>query len=86
MMQYHQHSIRCSAANIIHVYIVDSLFGSMFTNGIGRAADVLYARGSAVHFALNPPQPGRERITCKHRNNVYNKNVSGIINSCIHVK
>ena len=36
-------SLCCSAAYIIHVYIVDRLFGSMFTNGSGRTADVLYA-------------------------------------------
>ena len=35
----------------MHVYIVDSLLGSMFTNGSGRRADVLYARGSPMHFA-----------------------------------
>ena len=38
----------------MHVYIVDSLFGSMFTNGSGRTADILYARGSLVHFAHKP--------------------------------
>ena len=32
------------------VYIVDSLF----TNGSGRTAEVLYARGSCVHFAHKP--------------------------------
>ena len=46
--------ITLSAANRMHVYIVDSLHGSMFTNGSGRAADVLYARGSFVHFAHKP--------------------------------
>ena len=30
----------------MHVYIVNSLLGCMFTNGSGRTADVLYARGS----------------------------------------
>ena len=34
----------------MHAYIVDSLLGSMFTNGSGRTADVLYARGSPMHF------------------------------------
>ena len=51
VVQYHPHNFRCSAANIMHVYIVDSLLGSMFTNGSGRTAEVLYARGSRVHFA-----------------------------------
>ena len=50
-MQYNPHFLRCFAANIMHVYIVDSLLGSMFTNGSGRTADVLYARGSPMHFA-----------------------------------
>ena len=50
-MQYHPQFLRCFAANIIYVYIVDSLLGSMFTNGSGRTADVLYARGSPMHFA-----------------------------------
>ena len=35
----------------MHAYIVDSLLGSMFTNGSERTADVLYARGSPMHFA-----------------------------------
>ena len=35
----------------MHAYIVDSLLGSMFTNGSGRTADVMYARGSPMHFA-----------------------------------
>ena len=35
----------------MHAYIVDSLLGSMFTNGSGRTAYVLYARGSPMHFA-----------------------------------
>ena len=43
--------LSCSAANNMHAYIVDSLLGSMFTNGSGRTADVLYARGSPMHFA-----------------------------------
>ena len=50
-MQYHPRFLRCFAANIMHVSIVDSLLGSMFTNGSGRTADVLYARGSPMHFA-----------------------------------
>ena len=50
-MQYHPHFLRCFAANIMHVYIVDSLLRSMFTNGSGRTADVLYARGSPMHVA-----------------------------------
>ena len=53
-MQDHPHCVSCSAANIMHVYIVDRLLGSMFTNGSGRIADVLYARGSPVHFAHKP--------------------------------
>ena len=53
-MQYHPHILRGSAANRMHVYIVDSLLGSMFTNGSVRTADVLYARGSLVHFAHKP--------------------------------
>ena len=44
----------CSAANRMHVYIVDNLLESMFTNGSGRTADVLYARGSLVQFAHKP--------------------------------
>ena len=54
VMQYHPHVLRYSAANRMHVYIVDSLLGSMFTNGSRRKADVLYARGSLVHFAHKP--------------------------------
>ena len=54
VVQYHPHFSRCSAANRMHVYIVDNLLVSMFTNGSGRTADVLYARGSLVHFAHKP--------------------------------
>ena len=53
VMQYHPHFLRCSATSIMHVYSVDSLLGSMVTNGSGRTAesDVLYPRGSPMHFA-----------------------------------
>ena len=54
VVQYDPHFLRCSAANRMHLYIVDRLLGSMFTNGSGRTADVLYARGSLVHFAHKP--------------------------------
>ena len=54
VMQYHPHVLRCSAANRMRVYIVDSLLGFMFTDGSGRTADVLYARVSTVHFAHKP--------------------------------
>ena len=53
VVQYHPHFLRCSAANRMNVYIVDSLSGSLFTNG-RRTADVLYARDSLVHFAHKP--------------------------------
>ena len=85
VMQYHPHILRCSAANIMHVYIVDSVLGSMFTNGSGRTADVLYARGSPA-LLCTLLQLGRGRIICKHRKKVYNKDVSGIINKGIHGK
>ena len=85
VMQYNPHFLSCSAANIMHVYIVDSLLGSMFTNGSGRTADVLYARGSPVHFA-HTPAPAWTRINCKHRKKVYNKYVSTVINKGIHGK
>ena len=84
VMQYHPQFLRCAAANRIHVYIVDSLIGSMFTNGSGRTADVLYARGSPVHFA-HKPTPAWTRKDHKLRK-VYNKYVSGIINKGIHGK
>ena len=54
VMQYHPHFLRCSVANIIHVYIVNSLLGSMFTNGSGRTADVLYAEVLLENFAHKP--------------------------------
>ena len=85
MIPYHPHFLRCSAANIMHVYIVDNLLGSMFTNGSGRTADVLYARGSPVHFA-HKPAPAWTRIICKNRKKVYNKYVSTVINKGIHGK
>ena len=53
LMQDHPHLLRCSAAYIIHMYIVDMLFGSMFTNGIGRTTDAV-RWCSAVHFAHIP--------------------------------
>ena len=37
------HLLRCSVALRMHVYIVDRSFGSMFKNGSGRTADLLYA-------------------------------------------
>ena len=40
LMQDHPRFVRCSAAYIIHMYIVDRLIGSMFTNGIGRTTDI----------------------------------------------
>ena len=84
-MQYHPHFLRCSAANRMHVYVVDSLIGFMFTNGSGRTADVLYSRGSPVHFA-HKPAPAWTRIICKQRKKVYNKCVSTVINKGIHGK
>ena len=66
VMQYHPHFLRCSAANRMHVYIVDSLLGSMFTNGSGRTADVLYAEVLLCTLLINPFQHGRGRIICKH--------------------
>ena len=69
----------------MYVYIVDSLLGSMFTNGSGRTADVLYARGSPVHFA-HKPDPAWTRIICKHRKKDYNKYVSTITDKGIHGK
>ena len=66
VMQYHPHFLRCSAANIMHVYIVNSLLGSMFTNGSGRTADVLYAEVLLCTLLTNPLQLGRGKIICKH--------------------
>ena len=54
VMQYHPHLLSCSAAIIMHVYIVNSLLGSMFTNGSGRTADVLYAEVLLENFAQGP--------------------------------
>ena len=66
VMQYHPHFLRCSAANIMHVYIVNSLLGSMFTNGSGRTADVLYAEVLLCTLLINQLQLGRGKIICKH--------------------
>ena len=64
--------LRCSAAYRMHVYIVDRLFGSMFTNGSGRTTDVLYAQVRLMLCILLkvPLQPGRGRIICKHKKKV----------------
>ena len=51
VVQYHPHILHCSAANRMHVYIVDSLVGS---NGSGMTADVLYGQCSLLHFAHKP--------------------------------
>ena len=74
VLQYHPYFLSCSAANIMHVYIVDRLLGSMFTNGSGRTADMLYARGSPV-LLCTLLQLERGRIIFKHRKKVYNKDV-----------
>ena len=84
VMQGHPHVLRCSAAYIMQVCIVDRLFGPMFTNLIGRTADVLYADVLLCILLIYPLQSGRERIVCKHRKKVYNKHASGIINKGIH--
>ena len=78
--------LRCSAAYIMQVCIVDRLFGPMLTNLIGRTADVLYADVLLCILLIYPLQSGRERIVCKHRKKVFNKHVSGIdlINKGIH--
>ena len=68
VMQYHPHFLRCSAADIMHVYIVDSLLGSLFTNASGRTADVLYARGSPVHFAHKPATAWMRKDHFRDRN------------------
>ena len=65
----------------------DSLHGFMFTNGSGRAADVLYTLVVLLcTLLINPIQLGRGRIICKHTKKVYKKNVSGIINKEIYGK
>ena len=64
----------------MHVYIVDSLLGSMFKNGSGRTSYVLYARGSLVHLAHKPAPAWTRKDHLQHRKKVYNKYVSGIIN------
>ena len=86
-MQGHLHLLRCSAAHRLQVHIIDRLFGSMFTNGSWRTADVLYAEVLLCILLIYPLQSGRERIICKHREKkVYNKHVSVIINKGIHGK
>ena len=74
-MQDHPHLLRCSAAYRMHVHIVDWLLGSMFTNGSGRTADLLYAEVMLCILLIYPLQPGRGRIICKHNKKVYNKDV-----------
>ena len=90
MMPHHPHFLRCFAANIMHVYIVDSLLGSMFTNGSGRTADVLYARGSEspMHFAHKhaPAWTSKDHLQAYNYGKVYNTDVSGIINKVIRGK
>ena len=58
-MQDHPHLLHSSAAYRMHVYIVDRLFGSMFTNGSGRTADLLYAELVLyILLRIYPLQPG----------------------------
>ena len=47
-------------------------------------ADVLYARVLLFILLINLLQPGRGKIICMHRKNVYNNDVSRIINKCIY--
>ena len=75
MMQDHPHVLRCSAAHRMHVYSVDRLFGSMFTNGSGRTADLLYAEVMLCILLVYQLQPERGRIICKHKKKVYDKDV-----------
>ena len=86
VMQYHPHFLRCSAANRMHVSIVDSLLGFMFTNGSGRTADVLYAEVLLCTLLMNPLQLGRGRIICKHRRRFITKMFQVIVNKGIHGK
>ena len=86
MVNDYPHLLRCSAAYRMLVYIVDRLFESMFTKGSGRTEDVLYHEVLLCILLIHPLQSGRGRIICKHRNNVYNKVVSGIINEGINGK
>ena len=51
-------------------YSVDRLFGSMFTNGSGRTADLLYAEVMLCILLNYPLQPGRGRIICRHNKKV----------------
>ena len=69
----------------MHVYIVDMLFGSMFTNGSGRTADLLYAEVMLCILLIYPLRPGRGTIICKHSKKVL-YNISGIINKGMHGK
>ena len=45
---------------------------------------MLYADVLLCILLIYPLQPGRGRIICKHKKDVYNKDVSGIINEGIH--
>ena len=65
--QDRRHLLCCSVAYRMHVYIADRLFGSMLTNGIVSAADLLYAEVMLYILLICPLQPGRERIICKHK-------------------
>ncbi len=87
-MQYHPQFLRCFAANITHVYIIDSLLGSMFTNGSRRTTDLLYARGSPMHFAHKhaPAWTSKDHLQAYNYGKVYNTDVSGIINKSIRGK
>ena len=61
---------RCIPNACVGPYIVDLLFGSMFTNGSARTADLRYADVMLCILLTIPLQPGRGRINCKHNTKV----------------
>ena len=64
-MQDSPHVLRCSNPYIMHVFIVDRLFGSMFTKGSWTTADMMYANVLLcilLIIYILPLQRGRERI------------------------
>ena len=66
----------------MHACIIDGFFGSTFTNGSGRTADVLQAEVQPCTLLIwaYPLQP---RMVCKHKIKVYNEADSGILNNSI---
>ena len=76
MLAIHDHPqlLRCSAAYRIHMYIVDRLFGDTCSRMV--VGGQLCAEVMLCILLIYPLQPGRARIICKHRKEVYNKDVS----------